>query len=88
MQRGSANGVLNIGGGCDATWSNLSAGKEPTIFQAVRDGSILENVVYDETTRTVDYDSMSITENTRCRKQKSPAEARLWFEPRRITRRD
>ncbi len=39
--------------------------KEPEIFQAIRFGTVLENVVYDEITREVDYDSNAITENTR-----------------------
>jgi phosphoenolpyruvate carboxykinase (ATP) len=39
--------------------------KEPEIYDAIRFGAILENVVYDETTRVVDYDDTSITENGR-----------------------
>jgi phosphoenolpyruvate carboxykinase (ATP) len=58
-------GVFNIEGGCYAKAINLSAEKEPEIFQAVRFGSVVENVVYDETTREVDYDNASLTENTR-----------------------
>ncbi|KAJ2327230.1 Protein kinase C-like 1, partial [Coemansia sp. RSA 2702] len=45
---------------------DLSAKKEPEIFNAIRFGSVLENVVYDEQTRAVDYSDRSITENTRC----------------------
>ena len=58
-------GVFNIEGGCYAKAINLSAEKEPEIFQAVRFGSVVENVVFDETTREVDYDDASLTENTR-----------------------
>ena len=38
---------------------------EPEIFQAIRFGTVLENVVYDDDTRQVDFDDDSLTENTR-----------------------
>ncbi|KAF5388801.1 hypothetical protein D9757_005657 [Collybiopsis confluens] len=62
----SDTGVFNIEGGCYAKCINLSAEKEPEIFNAIRFGSILENVVYNPLNRTPDYDDVSITENTRC----------------------
>lgn len=62
----SETGVFNIEGGCYAKCDNLSREKEPEIFDAVRFGSILENVVYDPSTRVVKYEDLSITENTRC----------------------
>merc|ERR1711972_722014 len=58
-------GVFNIEGGCYAKTIGLTREKEPEIYDAVRFGSILENVVYDETTRVVDYDDVTLTENTR-----------------------
>ncbi|MFQ5589745.1 MAG: phosphoenolpyruvate carboxykinase (ATP) [Phycisphaerae bacterium] len=60
----SDRGVFNIEGGCYAKCIKLSHEYEPQIYEAIRFGSVLENVVMDHT-RHIDYDSSAITENTR-----------------------
>lgn len=59
------NGIFNFEGGCYAKCINLTREKEPQIWDAIRFGSVLENVVLRDD-RTPDYDDSSITENTRC----------------------
>jgi phosphoenolpyruvate carboxykinase (ATP) len=61
----SDSGVFNIEGGCYAKAVNLTPEAEPEIFQALRFGAVLENVVYDQITHHVDFHNTRITENTR-----------------------
>jgi phosphoenolpyruvate carboxykinase (ATP) len=58
-------GVFNFEGGCYAKCINLSQEKEREIWDAIKYGSVLENVVLKEG-RVPDYDDTSLTENTRC----------------------
>lgn len=62
----SDKGVFNIEGGCYAKCVNLSAEKEPEIFNAIKFGAVLENVEFkDSHEREVDFTDTHITENTR-----------------------
>ncbi|MEJ2079141.1 MAG: phosphoenolpyruvate carboxykinase (ATP) [Acidobacteriota bacterium] len=62
----SESGVFNFEAGCYAKVIRLSAENEPEIYACTnRFGTILENVVYDPTTRNIDLDDDLVTENTR-----------------------
>jgi phosphoenolpyruvate carboxykinase (ATP) len=59
------NGIFNIEGGCYAKTIDLTSEAEPEIFHALHFGAVLENVVYGEGDRHVDFRDVSITQNTR-----------------------
>jgi phosphoenolpyruvate carboxykinase (ATP) len=58
-------GVFNFEGGCYAKCIRLSRENEPQIWNAVRFGTVLENVAMDSELRILDFNDDSITENTR-----------------------
>ncbi|WP_222165374.1 phosphoenolpyruvate carboxykinase (ATP) [Edaphocola aurantiacus] len=65
-EHGWADGsVFNFEGGCYAKAIDLSAEKEPQIYNAVRPGALVENIKFFEGTNEVNYADGSITENTR-----------------------
>ena len=61
----SDNGVFNFEGGCYAKTIDLSPKTEPEIYNAIKHGAILENLVYKENSRMPDFESAEITQNTR-----------------------
>ena len=58
------NTVFNFEGGCYAKVIDLSSEKEPEIYNAIKRGAILENVILDDK-GAVDFADTSITQNTR-----------------------
>lgn len=59
------SGTFNFEGGCYAKCIDLSKEKEPQIWDAIKFGSLVENTTFCEDSRTIDFKSTKITENTR-----------------------
>lgn len=80
--------VFNFEGGCYAKCINLSRETEPMIYDAIRFGAIVENVVMDPDSRVPDYADSSLTENTRACYSRDAIDAKVpenrGGEPNRI----
>ncbi|WP_019961923.1 phosphoenolpyruvate carboxykinase [Woodsholea maritima] len=62
----SENGLFNFEGGCYAKMIRLSKKAEPQIYATTQMwGTVLENVVMDPVTRTLDLDDARLAENSR-----------------------
>jgi phosphoenolpyruvate carboxykinase (ATP) len=61
----SDDSVFNFEGGCYAKCIDLSAANETDIFNAIKQGALLENIIFYPKTDKVDFKDGSITENTR-----------------------
>jgi phosphoenolpyruvate carboxykinase (ATP) len=61
----SEKGIFNFEGGCYAKCIRLSNENEPLIWNALRQGALMENVVLDGATKVPNFDSDLLTENTR-----------------------
>src|SRR5918995_4378431 len=61
----SSKGIFNFEGGCYAKCINLKKETEPQIWNAIRFGSVMENVIVSQDNRSPDFSNGSLTENTR-----------------------
>ena len=59
------NIIFNFEGGCYAKVINLSEDREPDIYRAIRKGALLENVVFKENSKEIDFEDSTVTQNTR-----------------------
>ena len=63
----SDRGTFNFEGGCYAKTINLSPTAEPEIYATTEKfATVIENMVYDEDTKELDFDDDSLTANMRC----------------------
>ncbi|MEL6597269.1 MAG: phosphoenolpyruvate carboxykinase [Pseudomonadota bacterium] len=63
----SDRGTFNFEGGCYAKTINLSAEAEPEIYATTKKfGTVIENMIFDEETKDLDFEDDSLTANMRC----------------------
>ncbi|WP_425037557.1 phosphoenolpyruvate carboxykinase [Primorskyibacter sp. S187A] len=63
----SDRGTFNFEGGCYAKTINLNPEAEPEIFATTsKFGTVIENMVFDEETKELDFEDDSLTANMRC----------------------
>lgn len=63
----SDQGTFNFEGGCYAKTINLSQEAEPEIYATTtKFGTVIENMIYDEDTKELDFEDDSLTANMRC----------------------
>ncbi|WP_299970904.1 phosphoenolpyruvate carboxykinase [uncultured Roseobacter sp.] len=63
----SDTGTFNFEGGCYAKTISLSADAEPEIYATTEKfGTVIENMIYDEETKELDFEDDSLTANMRC----------------------
>ena len=63
----SDRGTFNFEGGCYAKTINLSEEAEPEIYATTEKfGTVIENMVFDEETKELDFEDDSLTANMRC----------------------
>ncbi|MEO0679759.1 MAG: phosphoenolpyruvate carboxykinase [Pseudomonadota bacterium] len=61
------DGIFNFEGGCYAKTINLSAEAEPEIFATTgMFATVIENMVYDDHSKALDFEDDSLTPNMRC----------------------
>lgn len=73
----SEKGIFNFEGGCYAKCIHLSEDKEPVIWDAIRYGAIMENVILNQENKTPNFDDATITENTRAAYPRSHIEKQV-----------
>ena len=61
----SDHGIFNFEGGCYAKVIDLSEEKEPQIWNAIQNGTLVENVRFFPGTNKVNYKDVTVTQNTR-----------------------